>query len=429
MAKISSGTTINEVDRIEKKGIGVVYRGTIDLRSLSDLLARGIIKYAPRYQRGFSTREDVPESEYDKLFLINDPKLQIDPIRARVMAVKMLRGTLYTSHITWNARHVDGSSHDDQYDSGTRSATFEGDITIPDTGHRHLAYFTAVLWKDHPEEIPESVDVDGTIYSEDKIIELLEDFDPEEEQVFLEIFTLDKASEGKLYDEFNADVKPPSGAVAIDLNPDKTPSRRFIYRVMEKSSILARSEVETRRNTIGNASRKLVTTPTMEAAVRPFTKQLAALEEAKDGRANDLIDFTVAFFDEYSHYYKAWQPKATAEQRWELRKQSFALSNIMMHPLFRLAYEMWGYYDSRKIDWHADDRWKAAIGKITGKVTNGKGKIEVLDRDNPAWRGRILIQNTKKDGSKSWDLSSTRQTRESAYQYLLSLTGFPPTTK
>lgn len=424
MSKITAGITLHEVDRLERRGIGVVYRGIIDLMSLFLLLNRGIIRYSPRYQRGFSSRDDLPEADYDKLYLINDQKLQIDPLRARVMAVKYLLGRLFTTHVTWNVRHEDDADHDDQWDEESRTVTLEADVTVPDTGHRHLAYFTLVLWKRHPEEIPEKVIVDGDTYTEDQIIALLEDFEPSEEQVYVEAYTLGKNSEGKLYDEFNADPKPPSGAVAIDLNPDKTPSRRFVYKVMEKSSILARSEIETRRNTIGNASRKLITTPTMEAAIRPYQAELSRLENAKDGRWGDLVNFFVAFFEEYAHYYKAWQPKATAEDRWTLRRESFALSNIMIHPLFRLAYETWKYYDVSKVDWHTDTAWKTAIGKIAGKATAKDGqKYAVMDRHNPDWQGRILIETVKADGSKTWDLSSTRQTRESAYQHLLDVSG------
>jgi hypothetical protein len=413
---------LNEVDRIERRGIGVVFRGIVTMEDLYEYLKRGIIRYAPRYQRGFDTSEDVPDSEYDKLFLINDTKLKIDPLRARMMAVKYLQGRLFTSHVTWNVRT--DSYDDDVYNPKKRLATLEGDITVPDTGHRHLAYFMLALWHEHPEEIPDKVMVDGKEVSEDEIIALMEDFDPAEEHIFVEAFTLQKREEGRLYDEFNSDSKAPSTAVAIDLNPEKTPSRRFTYKLMDKSDVLARSEVETRRNTIGTASRKLITTPTMEGAVRQFADKLAKLEDQSDGKYGDLVDFFCDYVDEWAHYYKAWQPKATAEVRHALRGKSLALSNIMIHPLFRMAYELWAYYDRNNLDWKTDTTWKQALAKLAGK-TNGSGKEwDVMDRENPAWQGAILIKGLAADGETvTWSLSSTRQTREAAYLYLLDITG------
>lgn len=430
MSKVSSTITLDDVDRIERRGVGTIFRGVISIADLYQLLKRGTIRYAPKYQRGFKSSEDLPVSEYDRLFLINDAKLQIDPIRARVMAVKFLSGILYTSHVTWNVRDEgDG----DVYDEEQRKATLEGDITIPDTGHRHLAYYTLALWKDHPEEIPEVVNVDGTAVTEDKIIEMLEGFDPETESVFVEAYMLPKQLEGHLYDEFNSDAKPPSNAVAIDLNPDKTPSRRFVYRLMDKSKILAMAEVETRRNTIGNVSRKLVTTPTMEAAMRPYTSQLADLEaSAADGRYHDLIDFFCAFFEEWAHHFPAWQPKAKAEDRHKLRGESFALSNIMIHPLFRFAFELWSDYDIRKVDWKTDVAWKAAVSKMaSGKVKDATGaEYKVMDRTNPEWQSVVMVKTLASDGvTFNWSLSHTRQTRDAAYSYLAEKAGLTGLTK
>ena len=51
-------------------------------------------------------------------------------------------------------------------------------------------------------------------------------------------------------------------------------------------------------------------------------------------------------------------------------------------------------------------------------------KGNVMSRDNPAWRGKILIQQFDANGKPSgYSLSSTRQIRESAYAYLKSVAG------
>jgi hypothetical protein len=90
-------------------------------------------------------------------------------------------------------------------------------------------------------------------------------------------------------------------------------------------------------------------------------------------------------------------PKATRETRQKARSETFAVSNIMFHPLFELAKNFWLSYDAQKKDWTKATEWKTAIAKIAGKVAldgekKGAGSIEVMSRKNPAWVGRIVIQ-------------------------------------
>ena len=173
--------------------------------------------------------------------------------------------------------------------------------------------------------------------------------------------------EGRLYDEFNADSKPPARAVAIDLNQQKTPTRRFAYALMDRCSIFSRDEVETRANTIGSKSRKLTTNSTLEGAVRPIRSKLVAQKDK--GSYQDLLDFTCAFFEEWGRHFPAFQPNTTAEERHRLREQSFALSNVMMFPLFQLVYDLWsGYHESKK-EWKGDKAWKDTVASSPAMST------------------------------------------------------------
>ena len=144
------------------------------------------------------------------------------------MAVKFLQGRLYTSHVTWNAR-VEKGGEAPEFNEETRTLSIPTSLSVPDTGHRHLAYFDLVQWKEHPTEIPQQVTVNDVPVSADEIRKKLKDFDPKTEQVFCEVYLLEPEMEGRLYDEFDANSKPPARAVAIDLNQQKTPTRRFAY--------------------------------------------------------------------------------------------------------------------------------------------------------------------------------------------------------
>jgi hypothetical protein len=429
--KVSSVIRLDNVTRITRRKIGSIFRAVVSLADLAEFLRKSFVQYAPKYQRGF--RQDLIDVEEDRFkFLapISYEELQIDPRRANEMAVKYLQGNLYTSMLTWNARRESGNG-EPRYDEDTMTLLIDGILTIPDTAHRHRAYYNLVLWKNDAKLIPDQVVVNRVPVKKDEILRLIADFDPENEFVFVDVYNLEPIQEGFLYDEFNDDSKKPSTAVALDLNPVKTPSRRFMNRVMQESRILSRDEVETRRNTIGSKSRKLVTNASIEAAVRPMERELIRHEKTPK-TYEDLVSFVCEFFEEFSSHYSAWRPNASAEERHALRSSSFALSNIMIHPLMRLAFEMWKGYQASGKNWRNDSAWRDAIARITGpaKAVEPKSKKEwrgaLMDRENPDWIGKILITvYNKKDGKPQLSLSNTRQTREAAFQFLHEKSGLP----
>ena len=435
MSTATAITRLDSVTRLNRRGIGPIYRAQLSLGNLYELISRGAVRYAPKYQRGYKDWDQKEEADLYKLRDIHDRELQLNEDRAMEMAVKYLLGELYTSYITWNARKEERYP-DPKFEenNGTGTLVIETTITVPDTGHRHLAYYLLGYWKDNPSEVPSQVMVNRKPVDRETILEKLDDLDLENEYVYVDVYTLDPVKEGYLYDEFNADAKPPHRAVAIDLNPQKTPARRFVYGLIDGCKIFSRKEVETRGNTIGSKSRKLTTNSTLEGAVRPFEKRLAEFEGTP--AYDDLLDFTCAYYEEWAKIYKEFLPNAGKDARHDLRKKSFALSNIMFHPMFRLIFGLWDEYHDNGKDWHGDKKWKDVVAKIGGEVTTTdpddpkkKITVKVMARDfedsdgnkskgNPEWRGKILIKKLNQDDSVSWSLSSTRQTRDSAYNYL-----------
>ena len=185
------------------------------------------------------------------------------------------------------------------------------------------------------------------------IRELLGVFDPADEDqssVFVTIFNVAADHEGRLFDEYNVEGKKPTTGAAIDMFTDKTASRRFVDALMKKSPIFDRSEIEMRASTIGLASRKITTVSTLDTAIKPFNKALLVRE--KDKKAyDDLIDFFSHFYTEWAHHYPQFEPTAAGKARQDLRAQSFAMSNIMFFPMFRLAFELWSKYTKHGTDW------------------------------------------------------------------------------
>lgn len=115
------------------------------------------------------------------------------------------------------------------------------------------------------------------------------------------------------------------------------------------------------------------------------------------------------------------------------------MSNILYFPLFRLAFDLWEKYAEEGINWRQEKEWNDGIARLNGKVEaeietkpgkKEKIQVPVMARDsdqegwygNPAWQGKILVQKFDNQGQpQGWSLSSTRQTRDSAFHYLAQI--------
>ena len=433
MAIVKSAVTVTDVTRIPWPRCGYIYRAVIPMDDLYELLRKSVVRYAPRYQRGFKNKylEEKTDADYDVLLPITDTTLQIDHKRAASMAVKYLMAYngygekhLFNSQLFWNARVEDGDEEGSvTYDEAKKELSINTVITVPDSGHRHYAFYLLGEWFHHPEKIPTSVDVDGDIIDGKLIRDWVDNLDLDAEGnhlVYCDIYTLDAVNEGRLFDEFNADAKKPSAAIELDMNWDKDPERRFVKKLMEECPIFARDQLEVRSTTIADQSRKLTTTSTLVRAIRPYRRKLSDMEKNDPAAYQDLVDFFKAFYAEWSNHFPAFKPDAVG--RPEFRKSSMATQNISYYPVFRLIIEMWENYRAEKTSWKKSDTWKKAIAKIAAdtKVNDWTGPI--MSRFNPDWEGKILIQQFDSDGKpKGSTISSTRQTRDAAYHYLNSI--------
>jgi len=442
---------IPNVDRIFREGVGPVFKGVFTIGDLAVGLEEGDLKYAPKYQRG------AGNEEYDEttLFQVTDEKLDIDARRAEEMAAKFLMGfdhegtereearEFFNVEVIWNVRR--NHRKELEYDEARRTLTVHSTITVPDSAHRHYMCYLLHKWKQDVADIPDEVQIapDGRSLDALSLRKLLDSWDPfdkEKSSVFITIYNLDPEYEGRLFDEYNVEGKRPTAGAAIDMHPTKTSSRRFVRDLMKKCPIFERGEIEIRRSTIAKGSRKITTLATLDSAIKPFQKELLQIQKDKP-KYEDLLGFFCAFYTEWASHYTAFLPTASGKLRQELRQESFAMSNIMFFPMFRLAFELWQKYAKAGIAWHAEQEWRDGLAKLAGDVTaqDGKGKsvtVQVMARDhqdeagdsvpgNPDWQGKILIQQFDQNSGKpmGWSLSSTRQTRDTAYHYLLQVSG------
>lgn len=450
MSKFKKNIEISNVDRIHRPGIGYVYKGIISLGDLAHGLADGNLKYAPKYQRGA-----VNDFDDATLVHVTDESILIDVTRASQMAAKYLMGfdrshknpddavEFFNPDVIWNARKSSHPAHEVEYQD--RKLIVHTTITIPDSAHRHYVAYLLLLWHEDSASIPEQVEIssDGRTVDAKTLKRLMTGWDPFDEEnssVFVTIFNVTAEYEGRLFDEYNVEGKKPTAGAAIDMNPTSTASRRFTKALTEKCAIFDRLEIEIRKSTIPKKSRKITTLATLESAIKPYQRELLKIQAEKK-LYEDLLDFFTAFYTEWASLYTELQPDASTESRIKLRDSTFVLSNIMFFPMFRLAFELWQKYTKAGTTWKSSKEWRDGLAKLAGgevDAVDAHGntiKVHVMARDhndedgsyipgNPDWRGKILVQKFDKDGAAAgWGLSSTRQTRDAAYYYLLFKTG------
>jgi hypothetical protein len=95
--------------------------------------------------------------------------------------------------------------------------------------------------------------------------------------------------------------------------------------------------------------------------------------------------------------------------------------------MFRLAFELWKKYHVEETDWKSAQEWRDGLARIAGATMDREYKDEqgsIVSEGNPDWRGKILIQTFDQTGKPTgWSVSSTRQTRDAAFHYLVEKSG------
>jgi hypothetical protein len=418
--------------RDAEPGLGYVYEARVSHLQLFRMMERHDVLYSPRYQRGFTQRlGDEPDEKgwFNSLLEVKDERLNISQPRCEEMAVRWLRQDMTNRSIIWNAR-ITPAFPDPKFRSDEKKRYLDvySALTVPDSGHRHRALYTLVEWKLDPRSVPDQVIVDRQAVERAELLRLLGQYEPEHCWVNVTIYAVKPDQEGKIFYQANNLSKPAGPSVGYDLNRDQTPETRFITALMGKADIFAETEIERRFTRIGEKSRKATTLSTLVEAAKVMNRTLQQYERSDRAKYDELVAFVDTFFQEFAQHYPAWLSNASTADRQAARQHSYAMTNVMVHALFRLAYTLFENMDSASVDWRKDVAWKASVAKMAAKITiTDKGKKLVVDpfsKDNPAWRGKILVQGfDRKSRRQTWGISNTRQTRQAAYTYVLSLAG------
>lgn len=253
-------------------------------------------------------------------------------------------------------------------------------------------------------------------------------YDPKSIKATITIYTVPPEKEGKIFYQANNLSKTAGPSGGLDLNRDQTPETRFVAALMANTDILAESEIERRFTKIGEKSRKVTTISTLAEAAKVMNRRLQQLERYDQAKYDELVAFIGEFFREYAQHYPAWLPNASTADRQTMRQNSYAMTNVMVHALFRLAFTLFEKMDSTSVDWRQDQSWRSGLAKMSKKITvTEKGRnvtVDPFSKANPAWRGKILVQSfDRKTRRETWGISNTRQTRQAAFTYISQLAG------
>jgi len=410
---INSSVILTNVDKS-----GKVYKGTIRLLDLFQALKKPIIHYCPATQRGQfnpDNPDEMTSSDYDALYQISYKHLALDENKVHEIAVLYLMGDFYWTDIIWNAR-IDPDFPPLEYDEKNRSLKIFSTITIPDSAHRHKAYYTLFEWQKNNDLIPCKVTFTQTmttVIKEDIIKFLDEKFNPNE-VIFVNVHNITAEQEGELFRQMNLLTKKANTAQVIRVNPDLSPSTRFVRKLMENSSIFSDSEIETNRTSIHKNSRKLVPNSTLVTAIKPFSNELSIYE--KNERVYlDLVEFVGDFYLRLSEHYPELKPSASAEKRHDSRKESYIISNIIFIPLFKIAFELWKSYHGASKTWRSDISYLKVIDNLNKTIkikdTNGNDfNVNIMSKKNMQWIGIIANERAQ--------ITNNRISQRSAYLYL-----------
>lgn len=410
---LTTTTIIKNVDYCQNPGNGV-YKGSITLQEIFDSIRNSHLLYCPATQRGVFDPQNPDHADFtdiDMLLPLAYPSLSLDTQKVHEIAIAFLKGELMNVDIIWNAR-AQQDTPDVFYNQDTRELSISGVITIPDSAHRHKAYYTIFKWKNDPESIPTkiSISASGQTITQQQINQLLLNFDPLSRR-FLTVYNVVAQEESRIFGQANMHTKKANPSQSARVQNDISPEARLLHKIMTTTHIFQHPEIECNKTTIHKNSRKLVPNSTLLNALKPFRKRIQEYEK-KPALLNDLTNFIDNFYIQLSQHYKEISPDATTFERHDSRKESLIISNIMFIVLFKIAIELWEAYHSSGIPWQDNPFLIQLINSFSTNVSNVDSsiKINLMSKSNPAWIGKII--------NDKHQITNNRLSQQSAYAYL-----------
>jgi hypothetical protein len=316
---------------------------------VADLLQKNKIWVDYDYQRGVKVtyRKDGTEQR----------RPMVDRSRVSEIADKILTNKLHGGSLVWNLR---SGEVEYEYDPKEKSLhILRGKPTIPDSNHRHQAA--------------------------DKVMRLVQDrgmaFDLNGYEFPLTIEVLDLTGEKDLFYEYNQLGKPSNPTRSNFLNEAKI-HNKLISRIIENPDSVLYGNVEVVTNSVSVNSTRITTFNVLATAARDAFPELDESTSAE----------TETFLFDYLNYLAKVRREVgylPLSSRRAIRNQSIGDSGLAFYAYIALAGEL-----IHNPDWQT---YIDRLGEPYQYVDPGSGETTDLDdlmnRENPLWTGKIVIEN------------------------------------
>jgi DNA-sulfur modification-associated len=341
--------TLENIVPIHRGGVISKFSTSITVGLVADLLQKNNIWVDYDYQRGVKVtyRKDGTEQR----------RPMVDRSRVSEIADKILNNKLHGGSLVWNLR---AGEVDYEYDPKERALhILRGKPTIPDSNHRHQAA--------------------------DKVMRLVQDrgmaFDLNAYEFPLTIEVLDLPGEKDLFYEYNQLGKPSNPTRSNWLNEAKI-HNRMISRIIENPDSVLHNNVEVVTNSVSGNSTRITTFNVLATAARDAFPELDESTSAE----------TESFLFDYLNYLAKVRREVgylPLSSRRAVRNQSIGDSGLAFYAYIALAGEL-----IHRADWQT---YVDPLGEPYQYVDPDSGEAKVIedlmDRQNPLWAGKIIIQN------------------------------------
>ena len=333
---------------------------TITALELADAAANGILWTDQDVQRGIqpTSPTDTPRELALSQGYPDSARYIFDAKNADNMVEKLLSGEkLFLNPLVWNLRPGQFEAY---WDSSSENIyLYAGKVYLPDSHHRQQAIIKAVnLWRDSPSDYPKF-----TGNREFKV----------------ELYFLDRESEGDYFFDKNQRPKPVAKSKAFDLTTVDDLSL-LAKKVIDGSEAL-RGNVNRVTDRLGDKQPHVATLSTVREMMRTFSAGDSVDTSQMDGMAlvgAQFIDMLAAVRPEIG--------QLSQEARRQSRENSLVDAAVMMHGYAAIMKD----YNSSipKLGTaKAKELWKNKLGRLSKDVsyTMHGWSGDFFDKRNPLW--------------------------------------------
>jgi hypothetical protein len=338
---------------------------------------------ATLYKTGFLTIDyDPDKAQRGKDSVTNKPI--VDELKIERWTDELVNGTAILGQLSWN---FPVGESEILYDRDLRRLSIRGGrARIPDSGHRHQSVIRAV-----------DSATRGSGF-------------PLDRKFSVRIFNVPEEDEKRIFYAYNQEGKPADATRSKWLHP-KAATQRLARELVQRSTHLTRTNVDTVRDRLSRRNPRLVAFGTLAKAFEDHWSD-ADLDGSK---FEVTVDYLVRFWDRLVEVLPELGIHGLTERQ-GIRTESLVDSAVAIHGYVRLARIL--LETNRSLD---------VLDQLPEPIEIDGTTMAFFSRQNPMWvRRGVLVPVEKKDGTIAHSLRNARQSRVAMADALLEKVGIQP---